>query len=83
MGGDVMSKDQNKKAVSEKKRYLFSETTPSPYMVIRNGRTYDVQWWRTNHVVIQGLRKADAEEVASLLNEKLKKSLDRPKATVA
>lgn len=78
-----MSKNQNKKAVSENKRYLFSETTPSPYIVMRRGRTYEVQWWRTNHVVIDNLPKAEAEEVAAFLNNKLKKSLDRPRTPVA
>lgn len=65
------------------KKYLFSDTTPPPFTVVRAGRRYEVRWWRTGNVIISGLLKADAEEVASFLNEKLKKSLDRPRQVVA
>lgn len=66
----------------QQKRYLFRDDSPSPFVVVRRNRRYEVQWWRTQSVVMSDLLKSEAEEVAMFLNEKLKKSLDRAKAPV-
>ena len=64
-------------------RYLFSSETPPPYAVRRSGRRYQVVWWRTEETVIDGIFKEDAQELADLLNRKLKKGLDSRARSVA
>ena len=67
----------------QQKKYLFRDDTPSPFVAVRSGKRYEVQWWRTQNTIISDLYKSEAEEVASFLNEKLKKSLDRVKQPVS